>query len=217
MRAASRASFDSMLNRGQYLAHLHTSLTDGTNTIDEICRWADDHGYTSAVFSEHIRREPTYSFDAYKDGIERARATFPSLDVWTGVEAKVFPGGGIDCSDDILKNIDVLYIACHSFSGDVDAWADTMRAALGETHESGLVRVWAHPGRFLARRDLLADHDGLLMDLMKHARDNGVYIERNLRDGLPPESLLADIGSASIITGIDAHSIADLERFDALR
>lgn len=153
MRVASKASFDTMLESGRYLAHLHTSLTDGTNTVEEICGWADGHGYEAVVFSEHIRREPTYSFDSYTNDIECARTSCPGLEIWTGVEAKVFPGGGIDCGEEILSRIDVLYIACHGFSGGVDDWADSMRTALGSSYGPTPIRVWAHPGRYLAGAD----------------------------------------------------------------
>ncbi len=51
---------------------MHTSYTDGKNTVDEYCQKAQEKGYPLICFAEHIRIEPTYSPDDYLADISRA-------------------------------------------------------------------------------------------------------------------------------------------------
>ena len=50
--------------------HVHTSYTDGKNTVYELCRRARENRLRLIAFTEHVRRTLTYRFeDLVKAGV----------------------------------------------------------------------------------------------------------------------------------------------------
>ena len=53
----------------------------------------------------------------------------------------------------------------------------------------------------------------VLQDLISVALSEGVFIEKNLKENLPPIEMLEKIPSDKIIIGYDAHSVNELKFF----
>lgn len=197
----------------KYLSHVHTTYTDGINSVEDYCNWASDHNYDAVVFSEHVRKNLSYDFSRYIQDIDNVRQKFPSLEIWRGIEAKVLPDGLLDIPDDILHNIDVLFFACHAFSGDVEIYKKAFLKVFQDKKWKNHSRVWAHPGLYFKNRDTVRDSGTILAELIETATAEDVFIENNLRYNALPRHLLSACDQSMIITGYDAHSIESLQNY----
>lgn len=202
--------------RGRCIAHLHTSYTDGHSTVDDYCRWASLHGFETVVFGEHVRRVPSYDVEAFLGEIDTAREQHPSLNIVSGFEAKLLPGGELDIAPDIAARVQVLYFACHGFPGDEAAYAASFSALFRDTAWKQAVRIWAHPGLYYRKLGRNPSLEKKLRELITAALGEGVFLERNLRYGLLPEDVIAALDKERVITGADAHSLDDLDHLSHL-
>jgi DNA polymerase (family 10)/putative hydrolase len=80
--------------------HCHTDYTDGASSVDDYCRTARANGLDLLVFSEHVRRELDYDFDAFCADVEAARERYDDLTLLVGCEAKALDSDGtLDVSE----------------------------------------------------------------------------------------------------------------------
>ena len=209
MKTNSSEKFKSLL-KGKYISHIHTNYTDGNNTVDDYCRWAEIHRYKGVVFTEHVRKDLDYDFGKFAKEVEEARQKFPTLEIWLGVEAKILPNGDLDIPE-FLPGLQVVCIACHSFPVDVSLYQKTLKRVFKDSRWKGYVRIWAHPGEFLQKHNLLEQEEKLLEELAEAAVKEGIFIEKNFKYKLPPIQIISNIPEENMTTGSDAHSLTDLE------
>ena len=201
--------------QSRYLFHVHTSYTDGRLTADDYVGFAEKAGAKSVVFLEHIRREPRYDVSRFSAEVrDAARGSVQSI---LGFEAKLLPDGTLDLSDDCLVVASVVGIAEHAFPDDRgllrDAFLNVVR-----TYPSRWPQVtflWVHPGLWFLNRRVDAERDEAYLQMLTAACDAGVLIEQNLRYGLLSPTTAAMLTAQSVVTGADAHSLLDLERWAA--
>ena len=205
----SSGKFKQILNT-RYRAHIHTSFSDGFNSVEEYSEWAFDHKIDTVVFTEHVREKLSFEFDSYLEAIENARRLFPSLDIWAGVESKILPGGSLDIPAEIVPRVQVLYCACHSFPSDVDLYENSFSRFFKDTAYKEKARVWAHPGNFFKHSGFTEEYSRVLQRLIKTAVSENILIENNLRYHMPPEYFLAGLSRSDVVIGHDAHSIESL-------
>lgn len=208
----SSEEFKALLPRERYIFHVHTGYTDGQSTVGDYFEWAAPRGYEAIIFTEHARADISYDFGAFLDDIEDAGKRFPWITAVAGAETKLLPGGRLDISDDVSSMVRVIGIACHSFPGDIGLYERSFEALLKSGGYDGHILVWVHPGRFLKRLGLLDGNTERLAALVRMAARKGVFIERSLREGLPPGRALKGIPPGMVVTGCDAHSTGELER-----
>ena len=120
--------FRSVIGRRRYLFHLHTTFSDGFSTVGDYCAYAQANGYRVLVFTEHVRERIDYDWYEYLDAIERARWQFPSLELWTGCEAKVLLDGTLDMPE-WLPGLDLVCMAEHGDYGDRNQWTSSLLGA----------------------------------------------------------------------------------------
>jgi len=192
------------------IAHIHTTFSDGLNSVEEFCRWACDHNIDTIVFTEHVRKELLYDFDDFLREIKHARLLFPALHIWTGVEAKLLPEGILDIPDEIVSVIQVLYFACHSFPRNIELYKKSFTKLFKDVRWKEHVRVWAHPGYFFKYSGFSRENSNILHELIEIALHENIVIENNLRYHLPPEHILAGLSPSDVIIGYDAHSIESI-------
>ena len=158
------------------LWHVHTDRTDGSNTVEELVRFAVDRGFPLIGFVEHVRRKLTYDFDAL---YEEARRVADEYDIRcvVGCEAKVLDvEGGLDVAAETLEGADVVYAGYHGGSFDRDEYVTSVEAML----ERPEVDVWAHPFSYAEREGYSLteeEHDSIARAM----RRNDVLLERNLK------------------------------------
>ena len=189
------------------VAHIHTTFTDGFNSIEEFCRWASEHNIEKLVFTEHVRKQLLFDFDQYVQDIDTAKSQFPTLNIWTGVEVKLLPGGELDIPDDIISEIQVLYFACHTFPHDKNQYRASFAKLFREPKWKAFPRVWAHPGIFFKNHEASDENTDIMTWLIETAIVEDILIENNLRYNLPLDYILATVSPSNVVTGYDAHSI----------
>lgn len=92
--------------------HMHTSYTDGEDTIKEMADKAEDYELKQVLFSEHVRHTSTY----YPAFLDELRSLAPeNLVLLTGVETKILDvKGTLDCSPEISIMCDGIVGSVHN-------------------------------------------------------------------------------------------------------
>jgi DNA polymerase (family X) len=135
--------------------HMHTTLSDGRNTLEEMVAGARERGYEYMAITDH---SASHGFgddvqpDALRRRIEEIRALDdPGLLVLAGTETNVLPDGTLDYDDQLLEELDWVVASLHtSFRLSEKEQTERMLRAM----EHPLVDLIGHPtGRLIQRRD----------------------------------------------------------------
>jgi DNA polymerase (family 10) len=195
--------------------HMHTILSDGRGTAEEMAHGARDRGLEYIAITDH---SATHGFgnhvepDELRRQIERVRALDERLEgirVLIGTEANIGVDGRPDYDDDLLAELDWVIASIHTaFSMDARALTDRMVAAI----EHPLVDAIGHPtGRKIERR---APY-GLDMErVIDAAARTGTMIEINSapdrRDLNDVHARAAADAGVRILVNSDAHGVNTL-------
>jgi len=190
--------------------HMHTTLSDGRNSAEEMALAARELGLEYIVITDH---SATHGFgnhvtpDALRAQIEAIRALDERLDgirVLIGTETNIVTSGRPDYDDELLAQLDWVIASVHtSFSIGTEAMTDRMIAAI----EHPLVDAIGHPtGRKLGLRGSYAVDVERLIDA---AARTGTMLEIN---SAPDRRDLDDVHARAavqagvrIIINSDAH------------
>ncbi len=199
--------FEDYLQFGDF--HVHTSYTDGKNTVPEYCQRAQDNNLKLIAFTEHVRRDLTYNYNDFLSDISQSKSEFDEIKILSGCEAKVLNiNGELDATKDVLEQSDVVIGVFHRFK-----WNDKKRylLALKAMLKNPAVDIWGHPTLFAKKHNIKLDEEEL-KEIIDFCIENDVLIERNLRYNLPDANFmkLAISKCAGFIIGSDAHSISEL-------
>jgi DNA polymerase (family 10) len=195
--------------------HMHTVLSDGRNSLEEMARAAREYGYDYIAITEH---SASHGFgnnvppDELRRQIERIRSLDESgLTVLAGTETNVLPDGSVDYDDDVLEELDWVIASLHtSFRMSEDEQTDRMLRAM----EHPLVDAIGHPtGRMIGRREPYA----LNVDrVIEKAVETGTFLEINAnpnrRDLNDVYARAAAEAGATIVIDSDAHGADTLVR-----
>ncbi len=187
--------------------HIHTTYTDGGNSVAEYCEVASDYGIPLLAFTEHVSIELTYDFNEFLEEIDSARSQY-DLIILSGCEAKVLPDGSLNVSDSVIGEVDYPIFSFHSFPGDLALFLESLERVFQDRR----VNTWAHPGRLPVRQNLEIDSEAL-QAIMKQMKHNNILLEVNRRYGLPKNEWVEEakrIG-LNLFRGSDVHSIEGLE------
>jgi DNA polymerase (family 10) len=158
--------------------HMHTTLSDGRNTLEEMVATARELGYDYLAITDHSASHgfgDDVSADALRKRIEEIRALEdPGIRVLAGTETNIMPDGTLDYDDDLLEELDWVVASLHtSFRLSEKKQTERMLRAM----EHPLVDVIGHPtGRLLESREPYAlDVDRVIAK----AVDTGTFLEIN--------------------------------------
>jgi DNA polymerase (family 10)/putative hydrolase len=199
-------NFEPYRTKGDW--HIHTSYTDGENGIREYCQKATENGLKLLAFTEHVRKNLTYSYDDFLADVYCARKDF-GIELIAGCEAKVTDlEGTLDVADEVLQKCDIVVGVFHSFK-----WQDkrSYLTALEAMLRNQAVQIWGHPMLFAQKHGIrLSDEE--LNRLIDICLENNVLIERNLKYDLPGIDFikLALSRGVRFVIGSDAHSTSEL-------
>jgi DNA polymerase (family X) len=190
--------------------HMHTTLSDGRTTAEEMAKTARDRGLEYIAITDHSASHGFgnhVSPDALRAQIEAIRALDESLDgirVLIGTETNIGTTGQPDYDDELLAQLDWVIGSVHtSFSMDATAMTDRMVAAI----EHPLIDAIGHPtGRKIEKRAPYAiDMDRVI----EAAARTGTMIEINSapdrRDLNDVDARAAAQAGVRIIINSDAH------------
>jgi putative hydrolase len=94
--------------------HLHSTWSDGVNTISEIINGAQNNRINSIAITDHVRKESVY-FNNYESEIKSLNSEC-DLNIYVGFEAKIADfTGNIDVKDDLVKRADIAIASVHRF------------------------------------------------------------------------------------------------------
>ena len=197
--------------------HMHSTYSDGQDTVEAMLRAAAALGYEYVAITDHSENagaSRTVTGDQLarqRDEIERLRPLFPTLEILHGLEVDILPDGRLDCADAVLERLDIVLASLHDAAGH-DAASLTHRCLEAIRHP--LVHVITHPANQLVGR-----RPGYQMDyeaIYAAAAETGTALEV---DGAPSHlDLDGAHARAAILAGVtltidsDSHRAAALER-----
>ncbi len=158
--------------------HMHTTLSDGHASVEEMAEAARELGYDYVAITDH---SATHGFgndvppDALLARVEEIRS-LPDLGitVLAGTESNVLTDGSLDYADDVLEQLDWVIASLHtSFRQSEKQQTERMLRAM----EHPLVDAIGHPtGRLIERREPYAlDVDRVIAK----AVETGTFLEIN--------------------------------------
>lgn len=198
--------------------HVHTSWSDGINTLEQVVAYAREKGYEYIAITDHsrsLRIARGLSLERLKEqrrAIERINEKSSSFRVLTGIEVDILPQGGLDCPDEVLAQLDVVIASVHtSFRQDRQTMTERILSAVRNKH----VHVIGHlTGRLLGQRE---PYQLDLERILEEAREHGKCLEINASpdrlDLNEEHARLAKEFGLKMVISTDAH---DLRRMDEM-
>jgi DNA polymerase (family 10) len=198
--------------------HMHTTETDGANTIREMAEAALSRGLKYIAITDHSKNlAMTNGMDDTRAlaHIKRIRLVDSEMEgrirVLPGIEVDILAEGQLDLDDSTLAQMDIVVASVHSrFDQPIEQMTDRILRALENPH----TRILGHPtGRKVLKRDPYALH---IDTILKRAAELGVAVEHNAspaRADLNDLHLrLAKQHGCKITVNTDAHSTDELDQ-----
>ena len=197
--------------------HMHTTATDGENSIEEMAAAARARGLEYIAITDHSKRV------SMARGLDETRllAQWAEIDainhrsdglflILKGIECDILEDGRMDLSDECLTQADWVTASIHY--GQKQPREQITQRILGAL-ENPHVDAISHPtGRLISRRDA---YDVDLAEVIASAKRHGKFLELNAN---PSRLDLNDVNTMSAIAAgvmisinTDAHSIANLD------
>ena len=196
--------------------HVHTNYTDGKNTVLEYCQKAQENNLKLIAFTEHVRKNLTYNYEAFIADIFHAKDEFDDIKILSGCEAKVLDvDGELDAPEEVLDQCDIVIGVFHSFKyKDKKNYLTALEAML----RNPAVTIWGHPTLFAKKNNIKLEED-VFREIINICIKNKVLIERNLKYTVSDANFikLAVNRGAKFVVGSDAHSISDLLSINKLK
>ncbi|MGE5253388.1 MAG: DNA polymerase/3'-5' exonuclease PolX [Planctomycetaceae bacterium] len=195
---------------------MHTTASDGKNSILEMAKKAKEMGYAYIAITDHSKAVRVAGgmdekqLAKHLKEIEKADGQISGVRILKGVEVDILPDGSLDLKDDILKECDVVLASVHSrFNMEEEEMTRRVIKAIKNPN----VKILAHPtGRLILEREPFKIN---LQAVVKAAMDQGVVMEIN---AYPDRLDLKDVDArrardlgARLAINTDAHSVMQLE------
>jgi len=218
LEAAKNGQLPQLIEYGDIkgIFHIHTSYSDGLNTIEELAKACIEKGFSYMGISDH-------SQSAYYAGglrvddikrqheeIDRLNEKFSGFKIFKGIELDILPDGSIDYNDEVLSWFDFTIASVHTaFRMDEDKMTERVIKAM----KSKYVTILGHPtGRLLLSREPFKIN---MNEIIKTAAEENVIIEINSN----PHRLdldwryckAAKEAGCSFLISPDAHRISGID------
>jgi DNA polymerase (family X) len=194
---------------------MHTTASDGKNSIEEMALAAKDLGYEYISLTDHSKAVTVANGLDEKRTLEQikkihaANAKDLGIRILASSEVDILKTGKLDLDDEVLAELDIVLVSIHSYMNLERAeMTERILAAI----ENPYTQIVAHPtGRLVLRRDAYAyDMERVLDAAHKH----GVVMECNAS----PERLdlkdthlrMAKERGVKIVISTDAHTTRGL-------
>jgi DNA polymerase (family 10) len=215
--AAAEHRLPKLIDLGDMLGDLqmHTTASDGTNSIEEMGAAAKALGYEYIALTDHSQAVTVANgMDERRtlEQIKKIRAADERVNgirLLAGIEVDIRKDGSLDLENEVLAQLDVVVASVHSYMNlERAAMTDRLLAAI----ENPYTQIIAHPtGRLLLRRDAF-EYD--FEKILEAAKRHGVVVECNAA----PERLdlkdvylrMAKDRGVRVVISTDAHSTRGL-------
>jgi DNA polymerase (family X) len=195
---------------------MHTTASDGRNSIEEMGAAAKKLGYEYIALTDHSQAVTVANGMDEKRTIEQirkiraAQERVPGIRLLAGIEVDILKDGSLDLDDDVLAQLDVVVASVHSYMNLESAeMTERLLAAI----ENPYTQIIAHPtGRLVLRRDPF-HYD--MEKILEAAKKHGVAMECN---AYPDRLDLKDVHlrmakdrGVKIVISTDSHTAANLK------
>jgi DNA polymerase (family 10) len=196
--------------------HLHSTWSDGYDSIAEMAEACIKKGYHYAAITDHSQNLKVAhglsiaDLKKKKDQIRRLNQKLPNFIVLFGTEAEIDGQGNLDYPDEVLKNFDVVIAAIHS---GFRQSRQQLTKRITRACQNKYVQIIAHPfGRLWGTRE---PYDLDFAEVLRVARETHTHMEINcFPDRLDLNDLHArqakEMG-VGLAVNTDAHSREGLE------
>jgi DNA polymerase (family X) len=195
--------------------HMHTTASDGKNSIEEMAEAARELGHAYIAITDHSKAVTVANgldekrMAAHLREIRKANDKGLGIHLFAGSEVDILKDGALDYPDELLAQMDVVVCSIHSyFNLDRAEMTERMLAAI----ENPYAQIIGHPtGRLILRREPL-DYD--MEKILEACAKNGVAMECN---SFPDRLDLNDIHlrmckerGVKVVISTDSHRTANL-------
>ncbi len=217
IQAAEEGRLPALVEAGQLRGdlHMHTTWSDGRDSVREMAEACRDRGYAYMAITDHSQAvtvarglTPERLREQWGE-IDQAREEVEGIRILKGCEVDILKDGSLDLPDEILEELDIVLVAVHSHF-DLDQATQTERILSALRHP--LVDILVHPtGRLINRREPYpVDMEAVLQGALEH----GVAVELNTnprRLDLHDRHLFRarELG-VPVVISTDAHRTAQL-------
>lgn len=162
------------------ILHVHTTYSDGANTIEEMVKHSIELGYSYLGITDHSK-SAYYAGGLLEDDIKRQHEEIDRLNekysnflILKGIELDILPDGSVDYGEDILSLFDFTIASVHSsFNMDEDKMTQRVIKAINNKY----VTILGHPtGRLLLSREPFKINLG---EIIKVCASENVFLEIN--------------------------------------
>jgi DNA polymerase (family X) len=196
--------------------HMHTTVTDGTASIEEMIEGAKARGLQYIAITDHSKRVSMANgldatrLRAHWKEISKIRAKVSGIEVLCGIECDILEDATLDLDDDVLAEADwVLAVLHYGLKQPREQITKRLMAAITNPN----VDCIGHPtGRLVGKR---AGADVAFDEILKAAADHGTMMEINAH---PNRLDLDDVRAAAardlgipIVISTDSHSVTGLD------
>lgn len=218
IEAASKNKLPNLLNhddvKGDF--HVHSSWSDGFNSIDDIALFAKKMGIKFVGITDHSQSlkiaqglSEEKVIKKIKE-IEKINKKYQDLRVLCGTECDIKSDGTLDYPDKVLKKFDYVCIGIHT--GFKMKKEDTTKR-ITKALENEYVDFLAHPtGRLIGRRD---PYEVDIEQIIDTAKSTDTFLEINsFPDRLDLNDIhtkLAKEKGVKIVLGTDSHSVEQMQ------
>jgi DNA polymerase (family 10) len=201
--------------------HMHTTATDGEDTLADMVRAAIDRGLAYIAITDHGQRVTmAHGLDrrrlltqwAQIDRLNESLAAEgrPPIVVLKGIEVDILEKGGLDLPDELLAQADWVVASLHYGQNQP---RDRITARIIEAIENPHVAVIGHPtGRLLNRRPA---YDVDIEAVIQAAARTGTFLEINANpwrlDLDDRHAAAAKAAGVKLVISTDAHSTRGLD------
>ncbi|MFO7153554.1 MAG: DNA polymerase/3'-5' exonuclease PolX [Caldicoprobacter oshimai] len=160
--------------------HVHTTYSDGRNSLPDIVQRARELGYSYIAITDHSK-SAFYASGLSEEKlltqweeIEALNRKYDDMVILKGIEVDILPDGSLDYSDDVLEKFDLVIASIHShFKMNREEMTRRVIRAIESKH----VHIIGHlTGRLLLSRD---GYDIDVYEVIEAAREYGKIIEIN--------------------------------------
>jgi DNA polymerase (family 10) len=196
--------------------HMHSTWSDGRNSIEEMVEACIARDYEYMVISDHSKSlAMTGGLDAYRlreqwKEIDEVRSRHPGIRLLRAMEVDILGDGSLDLEDEMLAGLDLVLVSLHSRL-DLPAAQQTERVLRALEHPE--VNIFCHPTARLINRRKPAEFD--VEAVLRRAAELGVAVELNCSpsrlDLKDTHLVLAKELGCKVVIDTDSHRTRELD------
>lgn len=195
---------------------MHTTFSDGENSIEEMAQKGIELGYKYIGITDHFGKLKIANaisesdFETYINAIHKADKEIPGIKIFASGEIEIDKNGDLEFDNSLLERLDYVIASIH-FATKMSK--EDMTKRIIKVLRNPLVKILAHPtGRLIDQRPGFEfDHQ----EVFKVAKEENVALEINahpkrldLNDKL---TYIAIVMGCKVVINTDSHSIRELE------